>query len=56
MHTSILYYQSVTVQNQFVLNLLAAKTTLTHLSKTAAQWHYRKTIGLNQSAGAIVIR
>ena len=46
---------------------IAAKTTLinqqfaendqsTHHSKTATQWHYRKTIGLKQSAGAIVVR
>jgi len=27
-----------------------------HHSKTAAQSHYRKTIGLKQSAGAIVVR
>jgi len=28
----------------------------THHSKTTAQSHYRKTIGLKQSAGAIVVR
>ena len=46
---------------------IAAKTTLinqqfaandlsTQYSKMATQWHYRKTIGLKQSAGAIVVR
>jgi len=34
---------------------LAANDPSTHHSKTAAQSHYRKTIGLKQSAGAIVI-
>jgi len=34
----------------------AANDLLTHHSKTAAQWHYRKIIGLKQSAGAIVVR
>jgi len=34
----------------------AANDLLSHHSKTTAQWHYRKTIGLKQSAGAIVVR
>jgi len=33
----------------------AANDLPTHHSKMAAQWHYRKTIGLKQSAGAIVV-
>jgi len=54
MHTSTLYYQSLTVHNQFILSLLAAKITMaramaasdlsTHHSKTAAQSHYRNSI------------
>jgi len=38
------------------LGQLAANDLSTHHSKTTAQWHYRKTIGLKQSAGAIVVR
>jgi len=34
----------------------AANDLWTHHSKTAAQSHYRKTIGLKQSAGAIVVQ
>ena len=34
----------------------AANDLSMHHSKTAAQLHYRKTIGLKQSAGAIVVR
>jgi len=34
----------------------AANDLSTHYSETAAQSHYRKTIGLKQLAGAIVIR
>ena len=34
----------------------AANDLSTHYSKTAAQSHYRKTISLKQSAGAIVVR
>jgi len=33
----------------------AANDLPMHHSKTAAQWHYWKTIGLKQSAGAIVV-
>jgi len=34
----------------------AANDLSMHHNKTAAQSHYRKTIGLKQSAGAIVVR
>jgi len=34
----------------------AANDLSTHHSKTAVQSHYRKTIGLKQSAGAIVVQ
>jgi len=34
----------------------AASDLSTHHSKTLAQSHYRKTIGLKQSAGAIVVQ
>jgi len=34
----------------------AANDLSVHHSKTTAQSHYRKTIGLKQSAGAIVVR
>ena len=38
------------------LGHLTANDLSTHHSKTTEQSHYRKTIGLKQSAGAIVIR
>jgi len=33
---------------------IAASDLSTHHSKTAVQWHYRKTIGLKKSAGAMI--
>jgi len=49
MHTSIWYYQSLTVYNQCLGHAAwlsgAANDLSTHHSKTAAQLHYRETIG-----------
>ena len=49
MHTSIWYYQSPTVHNQFVLSLLAAKITLagvpTICERITVRWQHNRTIG-----------